>query len=575
MTMADLQKIEAGINPEELREIERQIDDITQKNRIDTGSTPMNPLHGELGFPLAVNLLMLVIAAGALLGVFIYFNREQSDIFHNGVAYSSIEGQLLKVLRNDASLNISSKEKELVDIRNQLLSLEEEYRTAIDSLDGEERERYEAEYQKRRLEYQEQIRKLNRERQILQDDLHSRENEVYLASSPGQYSSLSTEEEAAVSVLKNMNSGSEEERMRDAQIQSMYNQIQLSYNREDWEEVIRQSELLTVYLSGYPQGGIESAEQIGIDLFLSASLERAARIELERLNMQIPPAEAAVEDDDEKNAMAAELVFLREQVEAANAASAVATDQLAALRFSLENAQAGQSAAALSSAADIASLRASHAAEIERINSSAVIERTRLEERIRLLENRLNISEEERAALNQNLNALAAGGTQGRESGAAEIAALQTRIRELEGERVSLNRNLENLRGQYNELYILEQDERIPAAAYWALIAAYKSYEASGGTLPDLKNFLGDGEPKNSFPEFNNMVIRMADEILRAGNRDGIANVTHILEVTLRITDQQTRRRYLEAMKMRYPNQAEVNAFIDILLLHLGVTPRV
>jgi hypothetical protein len=573
--MADLQKIEAGINPEELREIERQIDDITQKNRIDTGSTPMNPLHGELGFPLAVNLLMLVIAAGALLGVFIYFNREQSDIFHNGVAYSSIEGQLLKVLRSDASSSISSKEKELVDIRNQLLSLEEEYRTAIDSLDGEERERYEAEYQKRRLEYQEQIRKLNRERQILQDDLHSRENEVYLASSSGQYSSLSTEEEAAVSVLKNMNSGSEEERMRDAQIQSMYNQIQLSYNREDWEEVIRQSELLTVYLSGYPQGGIESAEQIGIDLFLSASLERAARIELERLNMQIPPAEAAVEDDDEKNAMAAELVFLREQVEAANAASAVATDQLAALRFSLENAQAGQSAAALSSAADIASLRASHAAEIERINSSAVIERTRLEERIRLLENRLNISEEERAALNQNLSALAAGGTQSREPGAAEIAALQTRIRELEGERVSLNRNLENLRGQYNELYILEQDERIPAAAYWALIAAYKSYEASGGTLPDLKNFLGDGEPKNSFPEFNNMVIRMADEILRAGNRDGIANVTHILEVTLRITDQQTRRRYLEAMKMRYPNQAEVNAFIDILLLHLGVTPRV
>ncbi|MDR1176812.1 MAG: hypothetical protein LBK83_15220 [Treponema sp.] len=573
--MADLQKIEAGINPEELREIERQIDDITQKNRIDTGSTPMNPLHGELGFPLTVNLLMLAIAAGALLGVFIYFNREQSDIFHNGVAYSSIEGRLLKVLRDDASSNISSKEKELVDIRNHLLSLEEEYRMTIDSLNGEERERYEAEYRKNKLEYQKQIRLLNQERQILQDDLHSRENEVYLASSSGQYSSLSTEEEAAVSTLKNMNSGSEEEQMRDTQIQSMYNQIQLSYNREDWEEVIRQSELLTGYLSGYPQGGIESAEQIGIDLFLSASLERAARIELERLNIQIPPAEAVVEDDDEKNAMAAELVFLREQLEAANAASAVAADQLAVLRFSLENAQAGQSAAALSSAADIASLRASHATEIERINSSAVIERTRLEERIRLLENRLNMSEEERAALNQNLSALASGGAQSRELSAAEIAALQTRIRELEGERVSLNRNLENLRGQYNELYILEQGERIPAAAYWALIAAYKSYEASGGALPDLKNFLGDGEPKNSFPEFNNMVIRMAEEILRAGNRDGIANVTHILEVTLRITDQETRRRYLEAMKMRYPNQFEVNAFIDILLLHLGVTPGV
>ncbi|MDR0656873.1 MAG: V-type ATPase subunit a family protein [Treponema sp.] len=565
--MADLQKIEAGIDPEELREIERQIDDITQKHRIDTGSTPMNPLRGELGFPLTVNLLMLVIAAGALLGVFIYFNREQSNIFHNGVTYSSVEGRLLKTLRDDASSNISSKEKELVDIRNQLLNLEEEYRMVIDSLDGEERERYEAEYRKNRLEYQEQIRLLNRERQGLQDDLQSRENEVYLASSSGQYSSLSTEEEAAVSMLNNMSSGSEEKRMRDAQIQSMYNQIQLSYNREDWEEVIRQSELLTSYLSRYPQEGIESAEQIGIDLFLSASLERAARMELERLNTQIPPAE----DDDEKNAMAAELVLLREQLEAANAASAVAADQLAALRLSLENVQAGQSAAALSSAADIAALRTSHAAEIERINSGAVIERTRLEERIRLLENRLNMSEEERAALNENLSALATGGAQSRELSAAEIAALQTRIRELEGERVSLNRNLENLRSQYNDLYILEESERIPAAAYWALIAAYKSYESSEGALPDLKNFLGDGEPKNSFPEFNNMVIRMSDQILRAGNRDGIANVTHILEVTLRITDQETRRRYLEAMKMRYPNQSEVNAFIDILLLHLGV----
>ncbi|MDR2305060.1 MAG: hypothetical protein LBE10_10790 [Treponema sp.] len=574
--MADLQKIEAGIDPEELREIERQIDDITQKNRIDTGNTPMNPRHGELGFPLTVNLLMFIIAAGALLGVFIYFNREQSEIFRNGVTYGSIEGRLLEILRNDASSNISSKEKELVNIRNQLLSLEDEYRLVISSLDGEEKERYEEEYRKNRLEYQEQIRMLNQERRDLQDELHSRENEVYPVSSSGQYSSLSTEEEAAVSTLKNMDSGREEEWMRDAQIRSMYNQIQLSYNRENWEEVIRQSEDLTRYLSGYPQGGSESAEQIGIDLFLSASLERAARMELERLNTQIPPAEAAVpEEDEEKIAMAAELASLREQFEAANAASAVASDQMAALRLSLENTRAGQNAASLSAAADLAALRASHAAEIERLNSSAVIERTRLEERIRLLENRLNLSEEERAALNQNLSALSMGGTQSRELSAAEIAALQARIRELEGEKVSLNRDLENLRSRYNELYILEQDERIPAAAYWALIAAYKSYEASAGTLPDLKDFLGEGEPKNSFPEFNNMVIRMADEILKAGNRDGIANVTHILEVTLRITDQKTRRRYLEAMKIRYPNQLEVNAFIDILLLHLGVTPGV
>ncbi|MDR1445424.1 MAG: hypothetical protein LBI90_00870 [Treponema sp.] len=572
--MADLQKIEAGINPEELREIERQIDDITQKNRIDTGGIPMNPLHGELRFPLTVNLLVFAIVAGALLGVFIYFNREQNDIFRNGITYSSIEGRLLKTLRNDASSNITAKEKELVDIRNYLLGLEEEYRMSIGSLDGEEKERYEAAYQKDKLGYQEQIRLLNQERQILQDDLRSRENEVYLASSSGQYSSLNTEEEEAVSALKSMNSGSEEKRMRDAQIQGMYNQIQLSYDREDWEEVIRQSELLTGYLSEYPQEGIESAEQIGIDLFLSASLERAARMELERL-MQIPPAEAVAEDDDEKNAMAVELALFRDQLEAANAASAVAADQLAVLRLSLENAQTGQSAATLASAAGIEALRASHAAEIERINSSAVIERTRLEERIRLLENRLSMSEEERAALNQDLSALAAGGAQGRELSAAEIAALQTRIRELEGERVSLNRNLENLHSQYNELYILEQGERIPAAAYWALIAAYKSYEASGGALPDLKNFLGGGEPQNSFPQFNNMVIRMADEILRVGNRDGIANVTHILEVTLRITDQETRRRYLEAMKMRYPNQSEVNAFIDILLLHLGTAPGV
>jgi chromosome segregation ATPase len=316
-------------------------------------------------------------------------------------------------------------------------------------------------------------------------------------------------------------------------------------------------------------------------------------MELERLNMEIPPVEEAVpEDDEEKNAMAAELASLREQLEAANAASAAAADQLAslrlslenaqagqsaaadqlaALRFSLENAQAGQSAAALSSAADLAALRASHAAEIERLNSGAAVERTRLEERIRVLETRLNLSEEEQAALNQNLSALATGGAQSRELSAAEIAALRGRIRELEGERASLNRNLEDLRGQYNELYILEQDERVPAAAYWALIAAYKSYEASTGDLPDLKNFLGGGEPKNSFPEFNNMVIRMADEILRTGNRDGIANVTNILEVALRISDQKTRRRYLEAMKMRYPNQHEINAFIDILLLHLDL----
>jgi hypothetical protein len=571
--MADLQKIEAGIDPEELREIERQIDDITRKNRIDTGSIPMNPRRGELGFPLIVNLLMFIVAAGALLGVFTYFNREQNNIFRNGTGYDSVEGRLLNALRNNASVNISSKEKELLEYRNQLLNLEAEYRMVIASLEGEEKERYEAEYQKNKLAYQERIRELNEERQILQEDLQSKESEILLASFSGQYGSLSPEEEEAVTALKIMNSGGEEERMRDAQIQTMYNQIQLSYSIEDWDEVIRQSEALTSYLSVYPLDGIEDVEQIGIDLFLSASLERAARMELERLNMEIPPAEE--EEDSEKNAMALELAILREQLEAANAASAAASEQLAALRLSLSNAQAGQGAATLSAAADLAALRAAHAAEIDRLNTGAFTERTRLEERIRLLENRLNLSEAEQAALNQNLSALAAGGAQSRELSAGEITALQARIRELEGERVSLNRNLEDLRGEYNELYILEQDKRVPAAAYWALIAAYKSYEASAGTLPDLKNFLGDGEPKNSFPEFNAMVVRMADEILRVGNRDGIANVTHILEVTLRISDQETRRRYLEAMKMRYPNQREINAFIDILLLHLGATPGV
>jgi hypothetical protein len=565
--MADPQKIDAGIDPEELREIERQIDDITQKNRIDTGSIPMNPRRGELGFPLMVNLLMFIIAAGALLGVFIYFDREQNDIFRNGITYNSIEGQLLTALRNDASVNISSKEKELLDYRNQLLNLEAEYRMAIGSLDGTEKERYEEEYQKSKLAYQEQIRALNEERQLLQNDLQNRESEVMFASAPGQYSALSTEEEEAVTTLKIMNSGGEEERMRDAQIQSMYNQIQLSYNMENWDEVIRQSEALTSYLSVYPRDGIESAEQIGIDLFLSASLEKAARMELERLAMEIPAEE---EEDPEKTAMAGELASLREQLDAANAALDAATEQLASLRLSLSNAQASQSAAELSSANDLAALRASHAMEIDRLNTGAFAERNLLEERIRLLEDRLNLSETERTALNQNLSSLAAGGAQSRELSAAEIAALQARIRELEGERTSLNRNLEDLRGEYNELYVLEQGERGPAAAYWALIAAYKSYEASPGALPDLKNFLGDGEPKNSFPEFNDMVVRMADEMLKAGNRDGIANVTHILEVTLRISDQETRRRYLEAMMMRYPNQREINAFITILLRHLS-----
>jgi hypothetical protein len=136
----------------------------------------------------------------------------------------------------------------------------------------------------------------------------------------------------------------------------------------------------------------------------------------------------------------------------------------------------------------------------------------------------------------------------------------------LEAENQRLGRALEEISQTLASVSADADRDRGLADSYRALANVYSSYSRSQGRLPDLEEFLGTREIKTAFPGFSEQVLTLFNNQASAGYREGLFTVTEILDVSTRIRNDETRRRYLRAMESRYHNEPNIQAFLSILI---------
>jgi len=128
ITLAETADRNSGISPEDRIEITAQIDELTRKNRIDL--TPerlvLQPLKKGFLFPLAVNVLALLVTGGALWGLSAMFSERDARYSQTGAALASAEGKLIQELKKDSESRLSEKDKEINDFQARLAAMEKE-----------------------------------------------------------------------------------------------------------------------------------------------------------------------------------------------------------------------------------------------------------------------------------------------------------------------------------------------------------------------------------------------------------------------------------------------------------------
>ena len=341
---AEVSVDEKGITAEDVQAIQTQIEEIVHKNRLalDLESDNVILRKNELVFPIIINMVVFVISALVILGIAYLVNKEEAAQITRGSAFSSVEGELLQQLRQQAEANISEKDREIEEIRRQLTTLNQDHTTAITKFENQYQER-EAEYrdlleqdiaaEQQRLrtlggsieeihelvvryeeersghyqeelaayrrqiameqeaedekyrqlqdQYQSNIKNLNEERQHIQEELRQQEGEMRASHEPR---SLHAQQEGTSDLerarieLASLASQRQKIQLEENQITGMFNQVRNALQQEHYNDAVRLSESLIRYLEAITE---DAHRRRNLDIYLASSLARIARTELD------------------------------------------------------------------------------------------------------------------------------------------------------------------------------------------------------------------------------------------------------------------------------------------------------
>jgi hypothetical protein len=131
-------KAEIGIDADDRREIEREIDEVSKRNRMAFGSEAfvVNPRRKGFVFPLIVNLAALAITVASVFLLARAFGQKQLEGGSSESSVSSAEGILLQELKRDSESRIQEKDKSIADIRARISSLDRERSELAGSIDA-------------------------------------------------------------------------------------------------------------------------------------------------------------------------------------------------------------------------------------------------------------------------------------------------------------------------------------------------------------------------------------------------------------------------------------------------------
>jgi hypothetical protein len=137
---------ETGITATEREEIRAHIEKVATENRLPVEASQFALHQARRGvlLPAVVNVSALVAVVLAAVVLSLVFRRGEQRVQTQASQYASIEGRLIRELRAESSQMISSKQKEIEEVRQRLRDLEQQQRdleqTFTDKLKAKEEE---------------------------------------------------------------------------------------------------------------------------------------------------------------------------------------------------------------------------------------------------------------------------------------------------------------------------------------------------------------------------------------------------------------------------------------------------
>ncbi|TVR31949.1 MAG: hypothetical protein EA404_08780 [Spirochaetaceae bacterium] len=126
-----------GFNEREQEEIRTQIDAIANENRLPPSSDLFNLASVPRGFmlPAMVLVITVVVAVSATLVMRALFTRDEQSIRRGAGEFVSVEGRLIRALRQESNEQLNAKQAEISAIRSRLEQLEAEQRALESDFD--------------------------------------------------------------------------------------------------------------------------------------------------------------------------------------------------------------------------------------------------------------------------------------------------------------------------------------------------------------------------------------------------------------------------------------------------------
>jgi len=119
---------ETGITPVEREEIRAHIEKVAIENRIPVEAAQFSLTGARRGLflPSVVNAAAVVVIALAILVLSLVFGRTEQRMQTQATQYASIEGKLIRELRQQSTQQLSAKEKEIEEVRTKVRELEQQ-----------------------------------------------------------------------------------------------------------------------------------------------------------------------------------------------------------------------------------------------------------------------------------------------------------------------------------------------------------------------------------------------------------------------------------------------------------------
>ncbi|MDR0524859.1 MAG: hypothetical protein LBG90_03205 [Spirochaetaceae bacterium] len=614
---------EKVITNDDLAQIQDQIDEIIHQNRLAVRNTETVATHraSELTLPLAVNGFMIFLAGLIISGIILGVNKEEEENTFQNAGFSSVEGQLIQKMRQEAEYQAAEKEREIEEMRRQLANLANEKNNALAKIETQykdreiedrkrleqdiaaererlirsgvairqvdellavyEKERFayyqdelakykeeieqerrsaEAKFQALQNSYQKDIKSLSEERQTIQKVLQEREQELR----GGPAGSPDPESEKARAALAALEAQRKQTQLEENRITGMFNQLRTALQQERYPSAIAQAESLIQYLEN---SSPDTNQRRSLDIYLASALAQIARNEQNRnaersseTNTLRSRITALEEENARLNRLNTELSKTSEQDRQRNS-------EIEALRARLT-----QNEAKITELSErIAQLQQENA-RLTQANQNLTQNAGQTQTNTAALSERITQLQQENARLTQANQSLTqnAGQTQ------TNAAALSERITQLQQENArltqanqSLTQNARQTQTLSERIAQLQQENARIAAENAKLAKANENLSKDQEKAASLTNQISDWIVKLEVENTRlTNINRELSQKIQPAPKYGIADVSSILRTSLEM-DAESGKKYLETEKTKYAKEPDVLAFIELLITRL------